>query len=298
MQRIGKTILVWVVVLFTAVDPASAGWLLGRRMCCPPPCCYTECCVPTCSPCETDCCDGASSLPTPAGDGSSKEPTLAPAPAPTESAPTPAPAQQPAPSRRPLPAHPAPEPPPAPAPAPSDDVPFAEPPAADAPPTPPADTPAEEMPEEPSRQSKPDEAVEDLFKDSDAKGAEPTEPAKEPADKSDSVDDLFKETSTSSPATHVAAQATTDPALEKELEDLFADPDTSVTAVEHTNPMRLWTDNTGKYKVMARLVEVRETSVRLLKDTGRYTTVPFERLSRDDLAFVRQNETTVIAGNF
>lgn len=178
-------------------------------------------------------------------------------------------------------------------------MPFDEPPAADAPPSPPADAPADDMPEEPSRQSKPSEDVEDLFKDTDAKAADPTEPAKEPAGKADDVDDLFKETNNSSAtATPLAAKATIDAALDRELQDLFVEPEVKVTAVEHANPMRLWTDNTGKYKVMGRLVEVRETSVRILKDNGRYTTVPFERLSRDDLAFVRQHELPVIARNF
>jgi hypothetical protein len=38
--------------------------------------------------------------------------------------------------------------------------------------------------------------------------------------------------------------------------------------------------------------------VRLLKENGKYTTVPYERLSRDDLAFVRQHAGPVIATNF
>jgi hypothetical protein len=38
--------------------------------------------------------------------------------------------------------------------------------------------------------------------------------------------------------------------------------------------------------------------VRLLKETGKYTTVPFERLSRDDLAFVRQHADRAIVANF
>jgi hypothetical protein len=51
-------------------------------------------------------------------------------------------------------------------------------------------------------------------------------------------------------------------------------------------PMRLWTDNTGKFQVRARLLVILDGKVRLLKDTGRTTTVPFNRLSKGDLAFV------------
>ena len=41
---------------------------------------------------------------------------------------------------------------------------------------------------------------------------------------------------------------------------------------------------------------VSPTHVRLLKDTGKYTTVPLSRLSLADLAFVQQHHSTVIAG--
>jgi SLA1 homology domain 1, SHD1 len=61
--------------------------------------------------------------------------------------------------------------------------------------------------------------------------------------------------------------------------------------------MRLWTDNTGKYHVRARLVLVRDGKVRLQKETGRFTTVPFERLSVADLAFVRRQAPTVASAD-
>ncbi|HEX4144003.1 MAG TPA: SHD1 domain-containing protein [Pirellulales bacterium] len=57
--------------------------------------------------------------------------------------------------------------------------------------------------------------------------------------------------------------------------------------------MRLWTDNTGKHQVRARLVMVLDGKIRLQKETGRFTTVPFERLSLGDLAFVRRQVPTV-----
>jgi len=58
--------------------------------------------------------------------------------------------------------------------------------------------------------------------------------------------------------------------------------------------MRLWTDNTGKHQVRARLVALLDGKVRLEKETGRFTTVPLTRLSVADLAFVR-DQTPVLA---
>ncbi len=52
--------------------------------------------------------------------------------------------------------------------------------------------------------------------------------------------------------------------------------------------MRLWTDDTGSFQVRARLVDLLEGKVRLLKDTGRYTTVSLQRLSANDLSYVQQ----------
>jgi hypothetical protein len=49
---------------------------------------------------------------------------------------------------------------------------------------------------------------------------------------------------------------------------------------------REWTDNTGTYRVHARVAVIFEDRVRLLKDTGRITTVPFTRLSSRDRAYV------------
>ncbi len=54
-------------------------------------------------------------------------------------------------------------------------------------------------------------------------------------------------------------------------------------------PTRNWTDNTGTFHTAARLMWVGEDSVRLLKDTGRFATVPFRRLSQEDLAYVQQH---------
>ena len=303
MLRIGKIALVWMAVVLLAVDPVAACRFRHARRCCPPRYyyrCYRPCLPVTCAPAPS-CCATTTVPSAPADD--------APAPpAPNTYAPTPAPSQLNKPEVESLPAPrapatlepstpvpPAPEPPtpsldadvPAPEPAPTFDDPA------------PAPAPAEDMPEEPARPAKPDAEVEDLFKETEpAAPAAADEPAAPGEKKKDEVDDLFKETRLPATTAPVANQA--------ELDELFAEPTraTEQTAevaqpspAESTNALRTWTDSTGKYEVKARLVMVSQTHVRLLKETGKYTTVSLDRLSHADLAFVRQHSNSVIASN-
>lgn len=53
-------------------------------------------------------------------------------------------------------------------------------------------------------------------------------------------------------------------------------------------PLRKWSDDTGAFTIEARLVLILDGKVRLLKTTGRTTTVPVERLSQGDRAYVEQ----------
>jgi hypothetical protein len=53
-------------------------------------------------------------------------------------------------------------------------------------------------------------------------------------------------------------------------------------------PARRWTDNTGHFQVTGRLLLILEGQVRLLKETGRTTTVPLDRLSAVDRAYVQE----------
>lgn len=185
----------------------------------------------------------------------------------------------------------------------------------------PTETPADEPAAPAETPAKPAEDVEDLFKDTDAKPADAT-PAKpadaapaKPAEKADDVEDLFKDTDEKKAATSEPAQEEPmDTAPSSEVEDLFSEPtDKPSTSAsldakqadiegpadgEESSPMRLWTDNTGKYQVRARLVVVGDRYVRLLKETGKTTTVPFSRLSGSDLAFVQHQVSSELAGNF
>ncbi len=60
-----------------------------------------------------------------------------------------------------------------------------------------------------------------------------------------------------------------------------------------SSEMRVWTDSTGNFTVRARLVVVFDGHVRLQKETGRFTTVPLERLSKPDLAFVESHVVSI-----
>ena len=52
--------------------------------------------------------------------------------------------------------------------------------------------------------------------------------------------------------------------------------------------MRVWVDNTGHYSVNARLIRFVDGKVQLMKENGRTTTVPLNRLSQRDLQFVNR----------
>lgn len=87
--------------------------------------------------------------------------------------------------------------------------------------------------------------------------AEETAPAEEPADDSSEIDDLF------GPASILEQPGGYD-----------------------SLALRHWVDNTGRYTVDARLLSVVDGHVRLLKASGRTTTVSLSRLSDADLQFV------------
>lgn len=51
-------------------------------------------------------------------------------------------------------------------------------------------------------------------------------------------------------------------------------------------PVREWVDDTGLFRVRGQLVATFDGKVRILKETGRTTTVPLTRLSLADLQYV------------
>ena len=72
-------------------------------------------------------------------------------------------------------------------------------------------------------------------------------------------------------------------------DDPFADPPAAGKQAAAEEPaMRAWTDDTGEYEIHGKLVKIMPTKVRILKDTGKYTTVPMDRLSQTDFQYVQQ----------
>jgi hypothetical protein len=165
--------------------------------------------------------------------------------------------------------------------------------------------PAPAKPEIPASESPaPAAGIDDLF-------GEPA--AAEPEMKKEKGDDLFGDPN---PTPAEAAVEQSNPSANSIEEDLFgtpepeaSEPNTAEAAKsesENSEPAnsdsqkeqaddpfkdssyRNWKDNTGNYKVRAKLVVIYGDSVRLLKDSGRYTTVPFSRLSDNDRRYVAE----------
>jgi len=135
--------------------------------------------------------------------------------------------------------------------------------------------------------------------------APPAEPKAEPA--KTNLDDLFSPAAKPEPAP--AAEPKAEPA-KTNLDDLFGPPAAKPEAAPKAKPqaddpfsslqrepvelsMRTWVDNTGKYRVTAKLVAILDGQVRLLKDSGKTTTVDMNRLSQADQQYVQ-----VLAGQF
>lgn len=133
-----------------------------------------------------------------------------------------------------------------------------------------------------------DSSLDDLFGDLEAE----TPAAEAPAtDEAPAADDLFPiESEEAAPAEETEA-----PAESSDLDDLFGQRPTGASSAtqliqqpQTQLTFRRWTDNTGNYTTVGRLVQVGKTHVRLLKDNGNFTTVPRTRLSQADLAYVDQ----------
>lgn len=164
----------------------------------------------------------------------------------------------------------------------------------------PADAPSEEGAD----------ALDDLFGDASDAGTPAAAAAEEPM-----ADDLFRDldaaTPTETPAVDEPAaddllpldELPADdaaPVESDDLDDLFGErshegpnQEVSVATCVASRPasamsFRIWTDNTGNYQTVGQLVQVSDSHVRLLKDNGRFSTVPRTRLSQADLAYVDQ----------
>jgi len=164
-------------------------------------------------------------------------------------------------------------------------------------PAPEARAPEEPAPEEPAPEE-PGDDLGDLFGGGVAEPA-PAPPAPEeaapapeepaPAGPGDDLDDLFGAPAEEAveeveEAAEEAVEETKEATEEAtdDLDDLFG-PSVSQAA---PLPMRPWVDDTGHYRVNARLIEIGRDFVRLLKENGATSTVPMNRLSVADRDYV------------
>lgn len=155
-------------------------------------------------------------------------------------------------------------------------------------------TPAADAPK--AEPAKPADAVKpvDAAKPADAK--KPADAAK-PADAS--VEDPFAP-APAKPAAKDGGSIQAPPAskLTVQVVNVVVDgkvQKTPVVAVVENDPMRVWRDDSGDFEVQAKLVLILDGKVRLLKDTGKFTTVPLDRLSPADLTYVRQHASAMLA---
>jgi hypothetical protein len=84
-----------------------------------------------------------------------------------------------------------------------------------------------------------------------------------------------------------AAPAEAAPANPDSFDDLFKTSSAPLPPVFRGAEFRTWVDNTGDYQVNARLVMIYPDRIRLIKDNGKFSTVPMSRLSQPDLAYVQ-----------
>lgn len=126
-----------------------------------------------------------------------------------------------------------------------------------------------------------DDAVESLF-DSPERDSSKDTPASTKPSADEVLDELFSSQELPSPAAAEVAAELPAPVQSLEIQRQLvsvADP----LAETH---QRTWIDNTNTFSTQGRLVEIRDDSVRLFKANGRYCTVPNERMSEADRAYV------------
>jgi hypothetical protein len=296
-------LLVGLLVGLFAVDTASACRLFGRRsVCSPSPAIASHCADNTAPAPGADVDNPHHPAEAASPSDSTLPPEIDPAPSDIDSPAIPAAPETPAPDAAPssqLPAIPVPAPPVAPIPA--IPVPTTPEPVVPAPetttPVPPSSTPpAPPLPTPPAA-----ETFDDLFPPAapatpaTPKATTPTPPAAPSPDE----DDPFAPSTPAPPAAPAPAVDDDDPfapapagnrASRPEVPaspppaDPFANP--FQTSSAGALPMRAWNDDSGLFQIRGRLIAVLDGKVRILKTTGRTTTVSLSRLSSADREYV------------
>ena len=127
-------------------------------------------------------------------------------------------------------------------------------------------------------------AADDLFADQPAEEAAADQPAEE-ADEAVTIDNLFDD----QPAEEAEDTAAADD--KSAQSDGAGLPDGYGAILGEpgglaSDKLRFWVDNTGRFACRGRMIRMLNRHVRILKETGNTTTVPFCRLSQADLRFV------------
>jgi len=162
-------------------------------------------------------------------------------------------------------------------------------------------TPSEAAPKTPPAKSD----IEDLFKSSSTEPSteQPTGPTKSVSTDGESepnFDSLFgnpkemlKE-DTTKPSSQIQMNANeaqpsstnTEKKVDGGLDDLFKTSSAPVENQFKGADFREWIDNTGDYSVQGRLAVIYPDRIRLIKENGKFTTVPISRLSESDRDYV------------
>ena len=167
---------------------------------------------------------------------------------------------------------------------------------------PPADAPADD----PAAPAEEGDSLDDLF--SSKQSGEATSEARtaRQTEELPAADDLFDAPAKDAPASGDAPAAPAeDSKTVDDLDDLFGfreaspAPVTAPVATQVDRPeFRVWTDNTGRFRTVGKLVKISESHVRLLKDNNRYSTVAKDRLSQADLAYIDQHQNSMGVESF
>jgi hypothetical protein len=117
-----------------------------------------------------------------------------------------------------------------------------------------------------------------------------TPEAAKPVEKSDSSSsfDAIFDSPAPAKASEAAPEKAPESSLDSDLDDLFkTSSDNSADRESFRGAeFRTWNDNTGDFSVSARLSVIFPDRVRLLKDNGKFSTVPLSRLSQADQQYV------------
>ncbi|MCH2117272.1 MAG: hypothetical protein MK161_06190, partial [Pirellulales bacterium] len=104
---------------------------------------------------------------------------------------------------------------------------------------------------------------------------------------SDEPDDSSESAANDEATGHKSAQSDKDPLFD-EYGVILGEPGGLAS-----DELRFWVDNTGRFSCRGRMVRMSNGHVRIVKETGKTTTVPFYRLSQADLRFVTRQASAV-----